>query len=608
MCKDRQIYDRLNVGERGEASRMGTLAEFARKTTIFSLTLFYLGLFTLFGCQEVGQDGLTIETVQTTERIRISGSASAIPLVKLLAQEFERHHPETKIAFLPETHTKGGLAGVREGDLDIGVLSRALMEEEAKDNLQYLHLAQDGIVFSTHRSVTVKNITTQQLREIYSGKITNWRHLGGEDKRINVLDRPEYTSPKLVLRNKLFGRNMEVVKTAIVLERPSQMNESLGVIGDSIGYTSLGEIISSDLDVNILAVDGILPTPANVKKNLYRFFRPFGMVIPSAPKKGVMKFVDFIYGDSGIEVMESKGYVPITSPLLIATIPERSIIRQEDRYRPLVDYLSRKLGAQIKIGLRHISSYQEMLDEFIDGRVNVAFVGSFLYALIQAQVGVEVIARPVKDEISQYRGLIFTHKDNEIKDWGDLKGRSFAMIRATTAGEIFPKMFLKDHGVRDLENYLGKIYYVGSHDTSILKVLNREIDAGAAKDLMYNKLAREDPRIEKDMVILAQSPPVPENALVIRKNLNFVCFNCHEGNGKKGSKTSYSDETYSVNLRRKFEEILLGLEETEEGRETLRKFGADRFIKTTHSDYSELYKMIRRLGMDLRSYPHRETR
>lgn len=561
--------------------------------------LLSLALIILFGCEGGSEKGKAVKIHQQRERVRISGSGSAIPLVKLLAHEFERYHPEMEIFFLPETHTRGGLAGVSEGDSDIGLLSRGFTVDEAKYDLQYLHLAQDGIVFATHKTVNIKDITSQQLRGIYSGKITTWKQLGGPNRRITVLDRPEHTSPKITLRRKLFGKHLEIVKSATVLERPSQMVESLKVMPYSLGYTSLGEVISSELDVNVLNVNGIPPTPAHVEKNVYPFSRPFGMVIRSTPKKGVMKFVDFIYSDSGIKVIESNGYVPIMSHFLIATIPERNIIRQEERYRPLVDYLSRKLGTKVKIDLRHLSSYEDIVDEFIEGRINAAFFGSFVYALTQAKVGVEAIVRPAKDGVSQYRGLIFVRRDSGIRDWRDLRGRSFAIIKATTAGELFPKMYFKNHGVKNLASFLGKIHYVGSHDVSILKVLNGEIEAGAAKDLIYEKLGREEPRIEREMIILARSEPVPENALVVRKNVDFVCFNCHAEIGNEGS-----DKGYSVNLKEKLKEILLHLPETPEGREVLRKFGADRFVETTHEDYRGLYEMIGELGIDLKSYPY----
>ena len=126
--------------------------------------------------------------------------------------------------------------------------------------------------------------------------------------------------------------------------------------------------------------------------------------------------------------------------------------------------------------------------------------------------------------------------------------------------------------------------------------------SGAAKDLIYEKLARDDPRIEREMNILGRSAPVPENALVVRKNIDFVCFNCHRDIGSEGSKGSYSDKGLSVNLKEKLKEILLRLPETAEGREVLRKFGADRFVETTHNDYNGLYQMIGNLGIDLKNY------
>ncbi len=594
-------YGKVKLAKRSNFGAFD-LVETSRERSV-RVTLLGLAFLFLFGCDE-GRERAQGKLEMPGERVRISGSASVLPLVRLLAQEFERYHPEVEIVFLPDTHTQGGLAGVREGELDIGLLSRGLTESEKTGDLQYLHLALDGIVFVTHKGVRLKEITSEQLRQIYAGKITNWRQLGGENKPISVLDRPEHTSPKIVLRNQLFGKEMKIIRVATVLERPSQMNESLKAIPYSIGYTSLGEVISSDLDVNVLNVDGMPPLPAHVKRNEYRYARPFGMVINSVPKRGVMKFIDFIYSDSGIRLIDSSGYTPIISEFVIATIPERNILKQEERYRPLVDYLSQRMGTRTRIGLRHLSSYEEIVDEFIAGRINAAFFGSFVYALTHAKVGVEALARPLKDGISQYRGIIFTRTDSGIKNWRDLEGRSFAMIRATTAGELFPRMFFKNRGVENLENYLGKIHYVGSHDVAILRVLYGEADAGAAKDLIFEKLAREDPTIEREIQILARSAPVPENALVLRRDIDFVCFHCHQEAGGKAPKGPHPGGRYSVDLKKRFKEILLSLPETAEGRQVLRKFGADRFIETTHDHYGELYHMVTELGLDLKNYEY----
>jgi ABC-type phosphate/phosphonate transport system substrate-binding protein len=169
-------------------------------------------------------------------------------------------------------------------------------------------------------------------------------------------------------------------------------------------------------------------------------------------------------------------------------------------------------------------------------------------------------------------------------------------------------MFFKNHGVENPENFLGKIHYVGSHDASVLKVLYGEIEAGSAKDLIYEKLASEDPSIEREMIILARSSPVPENALVVRHNIDFPCLHCHQRIGKEGLKTPYSDdEGRPIDFKERLRETLLALSETKEGRAVLRKLGADRFIETTDSDYEELYQMITDLGVDLKDYPYEEN-
>jgi phosphate transport system substrate-binding protein len=539
--------------------------------------------------------------VTATEKIKIGGSASAIPLMKILADEYSKKNPEVEVEFLPETHSRGGVTSVYEGIADIGVLSRTLSPEEVLYKVRFLHLANDVLVFAVHPSVKIENLTTEQIRHIYSGAITNWSQVGGPNHPITVLDRPEHTSPKIVLRELLLGNKLVVTNKAVILERPWQMNESLKSLPFSIGYTSLADIISGDFNVNILKIDGVTPSLANVESLKYKYFRPFGFVLGSVPSRHTMRLVNFIYSEDGSRIMENNGYAPVVMTLVIATLPERSILKQEERYRPLVQYLYRRLGNRVRIRLKHLPSYEQVVDEFMAGKVNAAFFGSFTYALAQAKVGVTAIARPVTNGVSQYRGIIFTRKDSGIENWRDLKGRSFTMIRATTAGEIFPKLYFKRQGV-DLTQYLGKIVYVGSHDDSIFKVLYGEVDAGAAKDLIFYKLAQEMPVLNREIRILAMGFPVPENALTIRKDIDVKCFKCHARNSTRYVEGVNPDDNGGGDLEVSLREALLDLSRSEEGKTILRNFGADSFVKTTDEDYRQLYNSLKELGIDLNKY------
>ena len=511
--------------------------------------------------------------------------------MNLLARGAAETDPQGRPTFLPAMHSSGAVAATWEREADIGVLTRMVTPEEANSGLQYLHLARDWLVFATHKDVGVQDLTREQLRKIYSGEITNWLELGGHDAKIIVLDRPDHSSPKLALRKAVFGGDLVISEDAVVLERPGQMLVSLDSLEHSIGYASLPEILFKRPDVNVLSLDGVAPTPKNVEAGLYPLVRQIGLVIQPRPDAATMRFIDFAYGEEAEEIMRSHGYSPVLMNLVIATSPERIPLRQEERYRPLVAYLSKRLGDRTSVNLKHLSSYENLVEEFVRGEVNVAFFGSFAYAQVRARVGVVPVARPETAGNSEYRGLIFARKESGIREWEDLRGRSFSMIRDTTAGEIFPRVFLKRHGVSDYEKFLGKIVYAGSHDTSVRKVLSGEVKAGAAKDLVFDRLAEEDPRVLDELVIIAESLPVPENALVIRSNINIACISCHQQT-EGGAASSGGNGLRDFDLAARLREELLGMDRTDEGRQALSALGADRFVETSDADYENLYGMI----------------
>jgi phosphonate transport system substrate-binding protein len=195
-----------------------------------------------------------------------------------------------------------------------------------------------------------------------------------------------------------------------------------------------------------------------------------------------------------------------------------------------------------------------------------------------------------------YRGLILARKDSGIRDWSGLRGRRFSMVRSTTAAEIFPLLHLRRRGVADPVRFLGEIVWSGSHEASLGKILSGEVEAGAAKDLVYQRLAAEDPRLEEELVVLAESLPVPENTLVVRRDLDFACFDCHRGEVPEAAAEAvpgHADASLAELLRRE----LIGLEQSPEGQAVLEALGADRFVVTTDADYENLYRMLAEIGM-----------
>jgi phosphonate transport system substrate-binding protein len=265
------------------------------------------------------------------------------------------------------------------------------------------------------------------------------------------------------------------------------------------------------------------------------------------------------------------------TPLLIGLIPERNIFKQLDRYEPLADYLSKKIG--VKTELKVLTRYGNIIDNFVSAGMDGAFFGSFTYTLAHAKLGVEAITRP-KDihGISTYHGLIFVRKDSGIKSVKDMLGKNFAFVdRATTAGYLLPLAYFKTHGIKNYGAFFKETYFTGTHEDAIYDVLNKKADIGAAKNTVFNRLAAEDSNIKNELVILERSPDVPENALAVKEGL---------------------DES----IKNKLKETLLGMHNDPDGRKILRDFGAQKFIETTDDDYINVYSYTQEIGLDLTNY------
>jgi len=268
----------------------------------------------------------------------------------------------------------------------------------------------------------------------------------------------------------------------------------------------------------------------------------------------------------------------------IAILPEQNVFEQKKRYRPLAEYLSDTLNVNVKIKL--LDSYGSIYDEIKNRTIDAAFFGSFNYVLTRARADIEPIARPVEiGGNSNYKGIIFTRKDSglnsDIRTW---KGKRISLVHeVTTAGYIFPRWYLKRHGIDDFEKYFRRIIFSGSHDAAILAVLKGQADIGAAKDLIFKKLLSENPAIRDEIVVLAESISVPSNSLCVRADLKN-------------------------NIKSSLKKTLLSMHNTDNGRTALAALNAERFIETSDSEFNELRQMAGDIGIDIRTYQFRDSR
>ncbi len=268
---------------------------------------------------------------------------------------------------------------------------------------------------------------------------------------------------------------------------------------------------------------------------------------------------------------------PQEKTVVIGLIPEQHIFDQVERYTPLIEYLSKKVD--VKIQLKVLPRYGNIIDNFVSLGMDGAFFGSFTYALAHAKLGVEALARPESlDGTSTYYGLIFVRSDSGIKNARDMKGKRFAFVdKATTAGFLLPLDYFKKNGITNYKAYLKEAYFTGTHEDAIYDVLNGKADIGAAKNTVYERVMKADKRVKNELVVLAKSPDVPENGLAMRKDLD-------------------------KSIERKLKEALLGMDKDPEGIGILAAFGARRFIETTDGDYDPVLTYAKEAGLDLATY------
>lgn len=265
--------------------------------------------------------------------------------------------------------------------------------------------------------------------------------------------------------------------------------------------------------------------------------------------------------------------------LTIGLIPEMNVFEQVDRFRPLAQYLSERIGRPVELTM--LSRYGNIVERIENKEVDAAFLGSFTGALASAQLGMIPVARPINlDGSSTYWGYLFVRKDSGIEDVEQMRGRRLALVeRATTAGFVFPVAFFKRNGIDVEDNFFSEVQFWGSHDACIKAVLEGRADVGAAKNTIWEHLGQENRRVDEELQILAVSPKVPSNGLLISSEVD-------------------------TKLREKIKETLLGSGEDPAAKTVLEQLRFEGFVPTDTKSYNAVFELATEAGIDLTSYTY----
>ncbi len=241
--------------------------------------------------------------------ISISGSTTVQPLAEKLAEAFMTENTGVRI----DVQGGGSSVGVKaagEGTSDIGMASREIKESEIAEfpNMKIFVIARDGIAIVAHPDIPVGDLTVEQVRDIFSGKVTNWKDLGGEDQNIIVVSREEGSGTRGAFEEMVMGEDALIAATAILQPSNGSVRTTVSTTPNSIGYISFGYL---DDTVKSISIDGVAPTEPNAADGSYPIVRPLNMLTNGEPDGAVKAFLDFILSDAGQKLVVEDGYIPV---------------------------------------------------------------------------------------------------------------------------------------------------------------------------------------------------------------------------------------------------------------------------------------------------------
>ncbi len=239
--------------------------------------------------------------------IKISGGTAHIPVMKAAADLIMQLNPKIQIS-IAGGGSGVGIKQVGEGLVDIGNSGRKPTDEEIQKYGLVLHQwAIDGVAVVVHPQNPVKALTSEQLKAIYAGTMTNWKALGGPDKAINIYTRDEASGTREVFWEKALAKG-EISPKALFVASNGAMKTAVAQDPNANGYVSVGHI---DDSVAAVALDGVAPTLENVKDGKYKIARGLFSNTKGAPQGLTKKFIDFIFSSQGRALIVEQGFIPV---------------------------------------------------------------------------------------------------------------------------------------------------------------------------------------------------------------------------------------------------------------------------------------------------------
>lgn len=228
-------------------------------------------------------------------KIEIAGSTSVQPVAEKLVEVYKVSHPDAKIN-VQGGGSSVGIKSTEDESADIGMSSKEL-DNDSK--LKTYELGKDGIVIAVSPDNPVSDLSNEQLKQIFSGEITNWKEVGGNDAEINLVTREEGSGTLDAFESIVMGGS-EIKSDAVVQSSTEAVKQSVAQDPNAIGFVSFAHM--SD-DVKAVNVNGIAPSEDSIADGTYELQRPFLFLTNGDATGEVKEFIDWVMSEEGSRVL-----------------------------------------------------------------------------------------------------------------------------------------------------------------------------------------------------------------------------------------------------------------------------------------------------------------
>ena len=381
-------------------------------------------------------DALMIMQAATEDAgIKIAGSTTVLPIANECAIAYMANHPGSQID-VSGGGSSYGVKAVANGTVDIGMASRDLKDSEitAYPDLVTHAIARDGVAVIVNPANPVTNLTMGELQGIYTGTITNWVDLGGNDALIVVASREDGSGTRDCFEQAVLKPiSGDIIAGAVILDSNGAMRTEVSGNVNAIGYLSLGYVNS---DIKAVSLDNVEPTIENIGSGDYAISRTLLMITNGTPDADEYAFLGFVLSEDGQQIVAEENFIPV-APTELKIAGSTTVLPIANECA--IAYMANHPGSQIDVsgggssyGVKAVANGTVdigMASRDLKDSEITAYPDLVTHAI--ARDGVAVIVNPANPVTNLTMGELQGIYTGTITNWVDLGGNDALIVVAS---------------------------------------------------------------------------------------------------------------------------------------------------------------------------------